>query len=115
VPNGGLVQSSPAANKEKPQSVTDNALAIAQFINGRFLVIGLDGRVQQFDLGSKNFFTTSRFSADGTQLAGFGQQRLAVLNHRFERVWQRPIETRNVLSLTLSPDGKKVAFAAKDT
>jgi hypothetical protein len=101
--------------KKGIQDITANDLAIAQLIDGVFLIIGLDGHVREFDLRPKNFFITSHFSADGTKLVGLWQQRVVVLNQNLVREWKQPIQMRNVRSLALSPDGAKVVFAAVDS
>ena len=88
--------------------------AIAQFIDGRFLLVGLDGRVRQFDLRPKDFFTLARFSPDGKLIAGLTERTITVLNQRFELVWQRTIDSRNITGIALSPDGTKVAFLEND-
>jgi hypothetical protein len=84
--------------------------AIAEFLNGRFLLVGFDGRIRMFDLRPDNFFTVARFSPDGRLIVGLSGRTIMVLNERFERIWQRNTSALNIISLALSPDGTKVAF-----
>src|SRR5579864_5236081 len=110
---GAHVMSAQSASDKEIQGLP-STLAIAQFIDGRFLLVGLDGRVQQFDLRPDDFFTLARFSPDGTLIVGMTERTIIVLNRRFERVWQRNTGARNVTSIALSADGTKVAFLEND-
>lgn len=95
------------------QGLPDN-LAIAQFVNGRFLLVPLNGRIQQFDLRPDYFFTLARFSPDGRQIIGVSGRTMTVLNQRFERTWQHDTHARNIIGIALSLDGTKVAFVEND-
>jgi hypothetical protein len=79
VSNSDLAQDSKAIRGAGKNPET-NGFAIAQFINARFLVIGLNGRIREFDFPINNDFTTSRFSADGTRLVGLRDKEAVVLN-----------------------------------
>ena len=85
-------------------------LAIAEFLNGRFLLVGFDGRIRMFDLRPDNSFTLARFSPDGRLIVGLSGRTIMVLNERFERIWQRNTSALNIISLALSQDGTRVAF-----
>ena len=78
------------------------ALAIAQFIDGRFLLVGLNGKLQQFDLRPYEFFTLARSSPDGKMIVGLSGRTITVLNKRLERVWQRNQLPGEFASATLS-------------
>jgi hypothetical protein len=83
--------------------------AIAQFMNGRFQVIYLNGRVREFENGAY-FFTSLRFSADGRAVVGHLGLDLVVLSQSFETLWRIRAPQPNVWNMALSPLKTQVAF-----
>jgi len=97
-----------AEDSQKKQATSD-ALAVAQFTNGRFQVIYLNGRVQEFE-NRAYFFGASRFSADGQAIVGILDRDLVVLNQSFEILWKVRPRHLNIWNMALSPSKTQVAF-----
>jgi dipeptidyl aminopeptidase/acylaminoacyl peptidase len=95
------------------RSLDSADLSIAQFINGRFLVVPFRRRIAFFDRPDR-FFTLSETSADGRKIVGFRDGKFSVVDQHLEVVWARMSLARNVVSLAVSPDATKIVFAAND-
>lgn len=83
-------------------------LAVGQVLNGRLLVLELMGPIHHGTI--KPYFTVSNLGPAGTRVAGFSDGQVTVLNSLLEVLWTRPAPIQNVLNLSLSPDGTRVAI-----
>jgi hypothetical protein len=96
-----------ADNHRTPEKLDRGA--IAQFIDGRFELIHLSGRLREFEDRS-HYFTSSRFSSDGQAIVGLMGLQLVVLNQNFETLWKIRPSNPNIWRLALSPSRTQVAF-----
>jgi dipeptidyl aminopeptidase/acylaminoacyl peptidase len=102
-------------HSSSPAFGPEEDLAIAQLIDGQLLLIELNGRIEHFDVRSKEFFTLSRFAANGKQVVGVSGQTVVVLDDKLSRRWAANIRAHDIIGLALAPSGSRIAFFARNS
>jgi hypothetical protein len=118
-PKNGLLSPSALGSSATPQANTDKLSlehdsAIAQFTNGRFLLIALGGTIQDYDLGPQYFFMLARFSPDGRKVVCVSGRSVSVLNSALDRIFESPLPVRHLTAAALSNAGNHVAILGQD-